>query len=1066
MSCLHYIPGPQTGRPAIRRLRRPLLALPLRPALPALFALLLVVPRAAHPQPVPPNEAWRQFDTEHFVITYPEAMAAAARRAAAAAERAYGLLEERFVDAPRGRVQLLLTDHADIANGFATPRPYNRITVFARPPMDGGSLSYFDDWLELVITHELVHTFHLDMTGTIGKVIRGVFGRPPGLWPIFPSAAAPTWMLEGLATYYESELTGAGRARGTWQEMVMRAAALEGGLSGLGQVTGDSPVWPAGNRPYVYGTRYLEHMAEVHGEEALAAFARTVAGLWVPYRMDAAAHGAFGVSVAASWEAWAEETGERYRALADGLDDAVPLTRGEKVDASGRLAGQPVVSSDGGTLAYLRSDGVTQPQIRVVGPDGGAPRRLARVNGVRGSLSWGPEGELFFTQLEFSGRYRLTSDLYRAGRDGSVERVTRGKRISYADVAPDGSRAVGVQEGEGTNALVLVSLASGDISPLVEADPEHHWAYPRWSPDGSRIAVVRWRRPALMDILILDADGELHTRVTADRAVDTAPFWTPDGTTVIWSSDRTGIPNLHAAILRDGAAPRIRQVTNVLGGASHPSVDPEGSWIHYLSYHADGWHVERIPFEPARWFPPQPTSPRFAADAAAGSRSAEPRDPAAAVSPAAAAGNPGAAEALPGGADAAAAREAAQTPRRYQPLSTLRPYYWAPLYQGPERGTDMEGRTRTVFERFVGVLTGGSDLVGRHAYALSARWTVDGSRFTGSFAYNFAGLGDPVLGLSAAQSYDATSSTIGIPDQRGNIHEFFLVERERSLSLSSSFVRQRYRHASALTLSASLVSDYRTVINPDGTAGPPLVRPHLNFSDLRATLSFANTRQQALSYSREDGMRGFVSWRMRLERGLGDGARGVVGRDRGYGEFTGELSAYKALRLLGFANHVVGARLSAGAASGPGADRFHFDIGDAEGRPEQFTGLGLFGGASRLFPVRGYRSGVRSGKFAWSWSAEYRFPIAIVDRGFGAWPLFVDRLHGSVFLDGGDAWGPATGQPGYDNPRQGALWSAGAEASMVVAPLYLRGASFRFGAGFPLADGNDPVFYLRIGNAF
>ena len=111
------------------------------------------------------------------------------------------------------RPALLLTDHADIANGFATPVPYNQVTIFTRPPVDGGSISYFDDWLEMVITHELVHTFHLDMTGTLGKVVRTVFGRVPSAWPVFPSGAAPTWLLEGLATYYESELTGAGRVK-------------------------------------------------------------------------------------------------------------------------------------------------------------------------------------------------------------------------------------------------------------------------------------------------------------------------------------------------------------------------------------------------------------------------------------------------------------------------------------------------------------------------------------------------------------------------------------------------------------------------------------------------------------------------------------------------------------------------------------------------------------------------------------------------------------------------------------------------------------------------------------
>ncbi|MCY4572419.1 MAG: hypothetical protein OXF01_06415 [Gemmatimonadetes bacterium] len=1004
--------------------------------------LLLATPHTAAPQQPPPNEAWRQFDTEHFAVTYPERMAALAQHAGAAAERAWSLLEERFVDAPRGRVQLLLTDHADIANGFASARPFNRITVFARPPMDGGSLGYYDDWLELVITHELVHTFHLDMTGMIGRVIRGLFGRPPALWPVFPSAAAPTWMLEGLATYYESELTGAGRVKGTWQEMVMRAAALEGSLNGLGQVTGDSPVWPAGNRPYVYGSRYLEHMAEVHGEESLAEFARTVAGLWVPYRMDAAARGAFGVGVAASWEAWANETTERYRALAEELDDVVPLTVGETVDGSGRLAAQPVVSPDGGTLAFLRSDGVSQPQIRAVELDGGRARRLARVNGTRGSLSWAPDGGLFFTQLEFSDRYRVTNDLYRAGRDGSVERVTRGERISYVDVAPDGSRAVAVREGGGSNALVLVALASGEVPPLRDAEPGRHWAFPRWSPDGTRIAVVRWVRPAMMDIVILDAAGQVVSEVTRDRAVDTTPFWTPDGTTVLWSSDRTGIPNLYAATLRDGTSPEIRQVTNVLGGAAHPSVDPEARWIHYASYHADGWHLERIPFAPAAWFAPQPMSPRFAADAGS---APQPAAPVALITP---------------------ADTTAFTPRRYLPFSTLRPYYWSPLYRSAEKGTDMAGAARPVFQPFAGILTGGSDLVGRHSYALATSWAIDASRFTGSFTYNYAGLGDPVFGVSAAQRYDATSRTIGVPDQRGDRHEFFLVEQERSLSLSTSFVRLRYRHTTALTLSAGLVAEHLSVQHPDGRDGPPLLNPRRNFTDLRATLSFSNTQRRSLSYSREDGVRGYASWRMRLQRGLDADARGVVGQDRGYGEFTGELSAFKALGRLGFANHVLATRLSAGAASGPGADQFHFDVGDAEGQPEPFTGFGLFGGSSRLLPLRGYPSGYRSGKFAWSWSAEYRFPIAILDRGFGAWPLFLDRLHGSVFLDGGNAWGPTLGEPGYDNPQQSALWSAGAEASMIVAPLYLRGTSLRVGTGFPLVQGDGPVFYLRIGNAF
>lgn len=1017
--------------------------LPTRFAFLALaFAALVMSALPASGQAVPPDEDWRRIETEHFVITYPQRLGDLARRAGSAAERAWILLAERFVETPDIPIQLLVSDHTDLTNGFASPLPYNRITVFARPPMDGGSISYFDDWIELVVTHELVHTFHLDMAGPLGKMIRAVFGRLPAHWPVFPSAAGPTWFLEGLATYFESELTGAGRVKGTWQEMVMRSAALEGNFGAVHDVSGDSPVWPGGHRPYVYGARYLEHMAGVHGEQALGGFARSVASQWVPYRMNAAAENAFGVSVRQSWDAWSRDVTAAYRSLPQELARSAPLTAGLQVEGAGRLAEQAVVSPGGGTLAFVRSDGVDATQIRISDPSGTNAGRLTRVNGVGGSLSWAPDGGLLFTQFDFTDPYRLTSDIYRAEHDGSVERITHGQRISYADASPDGRRAVAVQEGDGTNALVIVELSSGEVAPLVPAEPHRHWAFPRWSPDGTRIAAVRWEAPALMDVVVLDEEGNVVAEVTRDRAVDTTPFWSPDGSVLVWSSDRTGIPNLFASTPANGGAPEVRQVTNMLGGASHPSIDPAGQWIYFSSYHADGWHIERIPFAPGEWFAPQPASERF--------------------------------NAVPGERRDAGTTEFTP-PRGYQAFETLRPYYWSPLYRSAERGTDQSGTARTILEPSFGIATGGTDLVRRHSYDLAGRLTLDGSRFAGSFGYSYRGLGQPVLGLSLSQSYDASSRTLGVRFPDGNTQEFFLVERERSAMVSTSFWRQRYRSSAVLSFSGGLVQEHLSLQDLAGEAGPELsslpphttsLPPHTTFSQLRATLSAANTQRKALSISREDGLRGHVSVRLRRENGLDADSRSVVGADRGFREVTGEVSAFKSLGRLGFANHVLALRFSGGAAFGAGADQFHFDIGEAEGMPEPVTGLGLFGGSSRLFPVRGYRANYRSGRIAWTSSVEFRLPVALLDSGLPFAPLFFDRLHGSVFFDAGNAWAPTLGQPRYDNPRMGALVGVGAELSVIIAPLYRSGFGLRFGAGMPLIEGEGAVYYLRVGNAF
>ncbi len=1005
------------------------------PHLPLLVTLLLAPARPAAAQAVPPDEDWRQLATEHFVVTYPEGLAELATRAAASAERAYSLLEDRFVQSPEGRVQLLLSDHADYSNGSATPFPYNRITVLVRPPMNGDGLSYFDDWLELVVTHELVHTFHLDMTGLIGRIVRAFFGRPPGTWPVFPSGSSPTWVLEGLATYFESELTGAGRVKGTWQEMVLRTAALEGSFDELDQVSGDSPVWPAGHRHYVYGARYVDHMAGAHGEESLGDFARSVAGLAVPYRMGAAARDAFGTGIGESWEDWRRATTEEYRALAARLAESAPVTVGETVDGSGRLARQAMVAPDGETLAFARADGVEAPQIRVSEPDGSASRRLTRLNGTDGSLSWSPDGALVFSQFEFTDPYRIASDLYRVTTEGWVHRLTRGRRLTSADVAPDGERAVAVQEGGGTNALVLVDLGTGEVTPLTDPDPGVHWAYPRWSPDGGRIAAVRWTRPAMMDIVVLDSDGTVTSEVTRDRAVDTTPFWTPDGGTLLWSSDRTGIPNIFAATFPASGKPPILQVTNVLGGAAHPSVDPRGRWIHFSSYHRDGWHVERIPFEPWEWFAPQPTHERFAET-----------PPAPAETPA-----------------------IADAERNYRALPTLRPYFWRPLFKAGESGISTRDSMRyATIEPFVGLSTEGEDLVGRHRFSLNAHVSLDGKRFAGDFGYGYYGLGNPVLGFSAGQSHDASSSTISLTD-------FFLIERERWATLSASFRRNRYRNATAFSLSGSVVRENLSLQDLQGDPGPSERLPdHFREStstQLRATVSASTAQQRAFSVSREDGVSGWVSARTRRMAGL-DSLRDELGHDRSFNELTGEVAGYKGFRAAGFANHVLAFRFSAGKGYGPGAHQGHFDIGGAEGTPEALTGYGLFGGSARLFPLRGYPENARFGQVAWTASAEYRFPVMLIDRGLGPLPLFFDRFHGSVFFDAGNAWGPEQEQEGYHNPKQDMLMSVGAEVSLIVAPVYQSGLTLRFGAGFPLVEdpgagvGSEPVYYVRLGNAF
>src|SRR5205814_1786144 len=170
----------------------------------ALLGMTIAFGAQAH---VSPNKRYYALHTKRFYIHFTAATEPTARRVASDAERAYAQLASEL-HPPRGPIDVVISDDADYSNGSATPFPTNRIVVYANPPIQSSSLRFTDDWGAMVITHELTHIFHLDRTRGIWRLAQFVFGRSPYF---FPNEYDPSWLTEGLAVYYESRFTGAGR---------------------------------------------------------------------------------------------------------------------------------------------------------------------------------------------------------------------------------------------------------------------------------------------------------------------------------------------------------------------------------------------------------------------------------------------------------------------------------------------------------------------------------------------------------------------------------------------------------------------------------------------------------------------------------------------------------------------------------------------------------------------------------------------------------------------------------------------------------------------------------------
>jgi hypothetical protein len=990
----------------------------------AAFTLALLAAAAAPLRAqLPPDAPWRTFDTEHFRVHFTPELEPLARRAGGRAEAAYARLAETFVRPPSGKVELVVTDHVDYANGYATPFPTNRVVIFAHPPSSEPTLSFYDDWLELVITHELTHTFHLDYAGGVWRPLRSVLGRSPVL---FPSAITPGWVTEGLATYVESRLTRAGRVRGTMHDMVLRTAILEDGFFSIDRATGDPSTWPGGSTRYVYGSLFINHLAERYGPARVGEFVRAAGGSLVPYRLDHAARRAFGVPFTRAWREWEAGLRARYVPLAEGLRRA-GLTEPEQLTEEGRLAGFPRWSPDGAALAYSAGTGREEAATRVIVPGGAERGRVPRTS--LGPAAWLPGADsLLLAQLDYVDPYRIHSRLYRAAPDGDPRRVPGTERVLEPDPAPDGRRAVAVRTGGGTTVPVVVDLATGAERALAEPSLDVHWSLPRWSPRGDRIAVSRWTRGGFYDVVVLDTAGAVVREVTRDRAVDATPAWSPDGRWVLFSSDRTGIANLYAY---DPEADRLLQVTSVLTGAFMPDVSPDGRWIAFAHYRADGYHLARIPWDTATWRPAPPV-----------------RD---AVAPAA----PALVTAAP-----VAPADTGGPVRRYSPWRSLRPAGWTPY-----------AATSEALGIGVGALVQGEDVVGRHEYTAAALVYPQGGEVSAGAGYRYSGLGVPVLDVSAEQDWSTIfdrGTGLSVGDSIVMLPSAVL-ERDRRVAAALTFPRRRFRSYAWASVGGEW-RDRDRLWDDEGAEGLPFQLQDVP-PELGATLAagVSTVRTYELSISPEDGF---------LLSGTLEGhryTRGFQAGDdpRGYVRAIGRGRAFRGFPVWGFARHALALRAAAGAEGGSRSPGFGVGGSSGAGSPLP-SALEVDLGSTLTFPVRGYAESSQRGTRAFSATAEYRFPLALVERGAGVLPFSLDRLWGDVFADAGAAWCPGACEQGIAGASRSPdpLYSVGAELGADVTVGYYAGLTLRGGVAFPLRDGladrraGVPEFYVRFGRSF
>ena len=546
-----------------------------------------------------PELRWFTIETEHFLVHYQEGTERTANVVARVAEDIYEPITSFYNHKPSEKVSFVIKDYDDISNGAAYFYD-NKVEIWA-PSMDF-ELRGIHNWLRSVVTHEYTHIIQLQTAMKFGRRFPAIYLQWlgyeaeqrtdvlygfPNVLVSYPWSGfnVPAWFAEGVAQLNQPELS-----YDFWdshRDMILRMYALDGNMLSWNQMAVFGKTSLGNESAYNAGFSFVQYLVEKFGPDVLEKISRNLASV-TTLTIDGAIKRATGNESEQLYAEWKERTTRDYRFRVAPIEERE--VEGDLIADVGFGNLYPAFSPDGSEIAYLSTktgDYLSQSGLYVY--DAKSKHETKVVGGVHSSISWSPDGNrlLYARRTRENKHWLHVFDLFEYDRGSRKEhRLTFGLRAHSPAYSPDGSVIVFVFQRDGTQNLATVDVSGSNYRQLTHFSSGEQVYNPRWSPDGQRI-VFGWSMKDGQDVAVISCDGTDLRYLNQGDDDSRHPTFSPDGTNLLFASDRTGIFNVYSMDLESGT---ISQLTNVMGGAFMPSLSPGGDLV-YASYQSTGYKI-------------------------------------------------------------------------------------------------------------------------------------------------------------------------------------------------------------------------------------------------------------------------------------------------------------------------------------------------------------------------------------------------------------------------------------------------------------------------------------------
>jgi Tol biopolymer transport system component len=597
----------------------------------------------------------RAIRTKYFAIYYTQAEDTARRIALIADEvfeqlsSYYPGSMDRF--AP---VHVIVSDDVDYLGNAGSLYLANYIVFWATPSNWDvrGTNNWIRDVFTHELTHHVTHkAAHNSLPFSFGILSASRSNENPDFSFTLPLSheAMPSWFSEGIAQF-ESKQYGGDR----WdahRDMLLRMATLENDLLSYTNMGVFSKDGFHSEQVYNQGFALLNYVEEVYGTEKVRSMSR--ARPWVNFKSSVKK--SVGISADRLYSDWKAHLTKKYGAVADSIGEAgeregeLISDRGSvesfpvySPDGT-HMAYLSNEGSDYGITQMLLMDLATRRVTEVA-------RSRQYDKYVDLPFCFTPDGSKLIYNKVAGGYWDIFEYNLLTKKE---KRLTIGLRGRDPAVSPDGMKIAFVGNKDGTTNLGVVDIDGTNARYLTRNNDGTQYYTPRWSSDGKQILFGIFRGED-RDIALISSETTLKPKKTSDKlktrreflakklaargiaegdsaqaladslalseaarqdslvafpdslayannaafevilnsdADERGAVWLPDGSGILFTSNRTGIYNVYSY---DFATGRHQQITNVIGGAFSPNLSSNGRELLYTGYHAANYNIYRI----------------------------------------------------------------------------------------------------------------------------------------------------------------------------------------------------------------------------------------------------------------------------------------------------------------------------------------------------------------------------------------------------------------------------------------------------------------------------------------